>query len=206
MFQLFEQKLDDDEPARPVLRTPQSKQVTDWSRDGRYVLFRAITMSPRLDMDIWAFPLDGDRTPFPVANTPFEERDAQFSPDGQWVAYHANDSGQHEVYAQPFRGAGERVRISTGGGVQARWRADGRERFYVALDGRLMAVPIGRSDDGRLLRPGTPTALFPAGLGPLRSVARHSYIASPDGQRFLLERVIEEAAAPISVIVNWKPS
>jgi Tol biopolymer transport system component len=204
-FQLFEKRLDDS-PARLILRTPESKQVTDWSRDGRYLLFRTIAVGANVDIDVWAVALDGEPAPFPVVKTPFEERDAQFSPDGRWIAYHSNQSGQHEVYVQPFRGTGERVRISTRGGVQARWRADGRELFYIALDGRLMSVPMGFAADGQPPGAGTPVALFPANVGPLHGIALHSYIVSPDGQRFLIERVIEEAAAPISIIVNWKPS
>ena len=42
---------------------PQAKQVTDWSRDGRYLLYRAITLAPNYDMDIWGMALDGDRAP-----------------------------------------------------------------------------------------------------------------------------------------------
>ena len=76
----------------------------------------------------------------------------------------------------------------------------------IALDGRLMSVPISVAPDGRSVRPGAPVPLFPAGVGPLHGVALHSYIVAPDGQRFLLERVIEEPAVPISIIVNWKPS
>jgi hypothetical protein len=96
--------------------------------------------------------------------------------------------------------------ISTSGGVQARWRADGRELFYIALDGQLMSVPMNVGADGHSLRAGAPVALFAAKVGPLHGVALHSYIVSPDGRRFLLERVIEEAAAPISIILNWRPS
>src|SRR5436190_18664997 len=97
---------------------PQAKQVTDWSRDGRYLLYRAITLAPNYDMDIWGMALDGDRAPFAVGRTPFEERDAQFSPAGKWIAYQSNESGQHEVYVQPFPAPGERIRISANGGVQ----------------------------------------------------------------------------------------
>ena len=201
-FQLFEKSFDS--PPRLLLSTPQNKQITDWSRDGRYLLFRTVTVTSKVDMDIWALPLDGDQKPFAVVRTPFEDRDAQFSPDGKWIAYHSNESGQHEVYVQPFRGSGERVPISRGGGVQARWRSDGRELFYVTLDGQLVAVPIALRPDGTL-QPGTAVPLFTTRIGAVQGVALHGYIPAPDGQKFLIEELIDEAPPPISVILNWKP-
>jgi Tol biopolymer transport system component len=203
-FQLVEKPLDGS-PARDLLDTPQAKQITDWSRDGRYLLFRTITATPDVDMDIWAVPFEGDRTPFPVVRTPFEERDAQFSPDGKWIAYHSNESGRHEIYVRPFPGPGGPERISADGGVQARWRADGRELFYLTLDGKLVAIPLALRPDGRSHKPGPAVSLFQARVGPVQGVALHSYIAAPDGDRFLFETVIEETPSPISLILNWKP-
>jgi hypothetical protein len=156
-------------------------------------------------MDIWAVALDGERTPTALVRTAFEERDAQFSPDGTWIAYQSNESGQHEVYARPFRGGGDRIRISTAGGVQARWRADGRELFYLTLQGQLMAVPIALGANGRSLRPGAPVPLFEASVGATQGIALHSYLVARDGQRFLLDTVVEQPSAPIAFILNWKP-
>ena len=148
--------------------------------------------------------LDGDRAPFAVVRTPFEERDAQFSPDGKWIAYQSNESGQHEVYVQPFRGRGERVRISANGGVQARWRADGQELFYLTLTGQLMAVPIAVRSEGGALRPGAAVPLFRARVGAVQGISLHNYIVAPDGQRFLLDTVIEQPSTPISLILTAK--
>ena len=148
--------------------------------------------------------LDGDRAPFAVVRTPFEERDAQFSPDGKWIAYQSNESGQHEVYVLPFLAPGERVPISANGGVQARWRADGRELFYLTLEGQLIAVPIALRPDGSTLRPGAPVPLFRARVGAVQGISLHNYIVAPDGQRFLLDTVVEQASAPISLILNAK--
>lgn len=203
-FQLFE-RAPDGTRTRLLLSTPHSKQVTDWSLDGRYLLFRTVAHTPGADIDIWALPLGGDEKPFPVRRTPFEERDAQFSPDANWIAYHSNDSGQHEVYAQPFQREGERQRISTNGGVQARWRPDGKELFYLTPDGQLVAVPIVVRSDGRSLEPGAAVPLFHAKTGPLHDLALHSYIVARDGQRFLVDRVVEEQPPPISLILNWRP-
>ena len=121
----------------------------DWSPDGRFVLYRYNSIQASLPStsstgwDIWALPLDGDRKPFPVVQTNFEERDGQFSPDGKWIAYQSNESGRFEIYVQPFPGPARKWGpISTNGGAQVRWRRDGKELFYIALDDRLMAVPI----------------------------------------------------------------
>jgi hypothetical protein len=157
-----------------------------------------------IDMDIWAMPLEGDRNPFPLVRTRFEERDAQFSPDGKWIAYHSNESGTHEVYVQPFRGPGERKRVSISGGAQARWRADGRELFYVTLDGQLVAVPMAVRADGLAVQPGAAVPLFHAGVGEVLGINLHNYIVAPDGQKFLIDRVVEQSAAPMSLILNWK--
>ena len=154
--------------------------------------------------DIWALPLDGDRKAFPVVETTFHEENGQFSPDGRWIAYQSNESGQLEIYVQPFPGPGPRTRISSEGGVQARWRHDGREIFYLAPDNRLTAVPV-RLDSDRV-DVGTPMPLFAPGLiGPIpRSPYARHYIVSRDGQRFLVN-TRKEVTLPITVILNWKP-
>lgn len=203
-FELFEKRVDGS-PATLLLRTGASKQVTDWSRDGRYLLYRVITPGSTLNADIWALPLDGDRKPFPVLRTRFEERDAQFSPDGKWIAYQSNESGQPEVYVQPFEGPGDRVRISTAGGVQARWRDDGRELFYLTLDSRLVAVPIAVRNDDLAVLPGPAVPLFHARIGSVHDIARHNYIVATGGKHFLVDTVVEQTAAPLSLILNWKP-
>ena len=104
----------------------------NWSSDGRFILYAQI--EEKTGYDVWALPLFGERKPFPVLITLFDERYPQFSPDGRWVAYQSNESGQDDIYVQPFPGPGERSRISTNGGAQVRRRRDGRELFYMAPD------------------------------------------------------------------------
>ena len=186
-----------------LLATGQSKQATDWSRDGRFLLFRS--NDPQSQWDIWAMPLTGGRKPFEVVKTRFEERDAQFSPDGQWIAYQSDESGRFEIYVQPFERSGPRIRISAKGGVQARWRRDGKELFYLSLDGDFVAVPVTFSADGQTLETRTGMTLFHARVGAVQDIGLPHYIVSPDGQRFLLDTVVEEASAPITVILNWHP-
>lgn len=189
--------------ARELLVTDRTKSTTDWSRDGRFLLFRS--HDPEFSWDIWAMPMTGDRKPFVVVRTKFDERDARYSPDGGWIAYQSNDSGRFEIYVQPFDRPGERTRISSAGGVQPQWSDDGRELFYLALDGHLVAIPVIRSVIGQPFDIGTPTELFRVRIGAVDDVAMRQYVVSRDAARFLVGAVVEEFASPITVILNWRP-
>lgn len=202
VFNLY-QKTVSGSTGEELLVTGQSKQATDWSRDGRFLLFRS--NDPQSQWDIWAMPLSGDRKPFEVVRTRFEERDAQFSPDGEWIAYQSDESGRFEIYVQPFQRRGPRTRISAKGGVQVRWRHDGKELFYLSLDGEFVAVPVTFSADGQTIETRTGTMLFQARVGAVQDIGLAHYTVSPDGQRFLVDTVVEEASAPITVILNWRP-
>jgi WD40-like Beta Propeller Repeat len=143
--------------------------------------------------------------PFPVVQTNFEERDGQFSPDGNWIAYQSNASGRVEIYVQPFRG-GNREQVSTNGGAQVRWRRDGKELFYIALDGRLMAVAIELNSAAKTIVAGVPTALFNTRVGgAIQGALAHQYSVASDGQRFLMGTISEVRTPAITVILNWKP-
>jgi serine/threonine protein kinase len=191
-----------------LLATEQQKGVSDWSSDGRFVLFDS--RDPKSGTDIWALPLDKSGKPgkpFVVVQTNFEEQSGQFSPDGNWIAYQSDESGRHEIYLRPFPGPGNKWPVSTNGGTQVRWRRDGKEVFYVSLDGRLMAVPIRVASNGAPPEVGAPVALFAPPLGGAVQQAdfRHQYMVSSDGQRFLVATVPEGVNSPITMILNWKP-
>jgi Tol biopolymer transport system component len=201
-FNLFERLLGDDTAAQ-LLATNEAKSATDWSRDGRFLLFRSLGSGS--NWDIWAMPMRADRRPFAVVHTKFDERDAQFSPDGKWIAYQSDSAGTFEIYIQPFPAGREPVRISPSGGVQVRWRSDGRELFYLGLDGRLMAVPVAFPEVAGQPQVGAPASLFMAPVGSLRDIALHHYIVSRDGERFLFDAIVDETPSPIVVILNWAP-
>jgi len=176
----------------------------DVSPDGRFLLARTAAGIGQVP-DIWAVQLDGNpRGEFPVVRTPGFDDFPQFSPDERWVAYQSNESGQIEIYLQQFP-SGRKLAVSSHGGVHVRWRPDGKELFYIAADGKLMAVAVdlSNSDDVRL---GTPAALFTppiisnAGLG----AAGQQYLVSKDGQRFLIETV-PVVKSPLTIIRKWQP-
>jgi len=176
----------------------QSSQVTlptDWSSDGRFILYR--DTDPKNGLDLWALPTSGEKKPIPVATTSNEERDGQFSPDVRWVAYSSNVSGRSEIYVQPFPGPGGRVPVSTNGGAQPRWRHDGKEIFYIAPDNSLVSVPIKISASGDSIEPGTPGTLFRTRIfGNVILGGKQQYAVSRDGQRFLA--IVPSADAAVS--------
>ena len=187
----------------PLLELPDERVLNDWSPDGRFLLYTLVN-NPRTGWGIWYVPLSGDRKPVPFVETPFLERAGQFSPDGHWVAYHSNESGPYEVYVRSFPGAGGQQQVSSAGGIQARWSSDGRELYYIAPNGALMAVPI--TMNGTALEPGTPVALFQTRIwgGGANATQGQQYDVSRDG-RFLINAVTEGVAAPITLLLNWKP-
>lgn len=191
-----------------LFQSPQFKSATDWSSDGRFLLYQSV--DPKRNFDIWALPLDTDGKrdgqPLSVVEADFDEHGGQFSPDGKWIAYVSLKSGRYEVYVQPFgRRAGGEIRISIDGGDQVRWRPDGRELFYVARDGRVMAVPVRLGSNGETVEPGTPVPLFRTRVVRGTPIGQTQYAVSSDGLRFLMNTFIEDAVtSPITVMLNWK--
>jgi len=173
------------------------KYPSSWSPDGKFVMYYTYG-DPKTGNDIWVLPLGGERKPFPFLKTSANEQQGQFSPDGKWVLYRSDDSGRFEIYVAPFPGPGGKRQVSVSGGEQARWRADGKEIFYVEPDGRLMAVGVG--DKGAELEIGAVRPLF----GPLRTGGGFQYDVSADGQRILAVMPNEHTApAPLTVVLNW---
>jgi len=169
--------------------------ATDWSRDGKFILYEM----PGADTgeDLWIAPQFGDGKPYPYLHSPFNEQSGRFSPDGHWIAYVSDESGRNEVYVQAFPLSGERQLISNAGGTEPQWRGDGSELFYVAGDRNLMAVPVKL---GTTFQPGVPK---PLGLIPGNGNARWTYAISKDGQRILKNKASGEMN-PITVVLNWE--
>ncbi len=184
-----------------LLRSASHKYVTDWSPDGRFIFYREL--HPQTIWDLWVLPLQGERRPWPWLNTPASEIRATFSPDGRWVAYSSNESGRNEIYVQAFvpgaPAAGGKRQLSTGGGSVPFWRRDGRELYYLAPDGKLMAVQITPGAD---LSYRIAKELFaPSGFLPS---ADRGYVPAGDGQRFLFVTNADTAGLPpFTVVLNW---
>ena len=168
---------------------------TDWSRDGRHLLFSSV---PGADYDLWLLTLGDGAKPVQLIASPADQMHGNFSPDGSLVAYASNESGRFEVYATTFPRADRRWPISTDGGYEPRWRADGGELYYLSEDRKLMAVTV---DAGP--RFGTPKQLFQTKIRAGVSALRTHYVPSRDGQRFLVNSAIDAPPSPITVVVNW---
>jgi hypothetical protein len=139
------------------------------------------------------------RQPIPFLQSPFNEMHGQVSPDGRWIAYASDESGTWEVYVQTFPAPGAKRTISVGGGAEPYWRRDGRELFYLAPDGTLMAVPV--KNHGDAFEVGRALPLFQARIPADIITFRNHYAPSGDGQRFLVDSADDHE--PISVVVNW---
>jgi serine/threonine protein kinase/Tol biopolymer transport system component len=200
-FDLFQKPTGGEREEAALLISPAAKFPSDWSPDGRTLLY--VSQDETTGSDLWALPLEGTRSPFPVVQTRFAEDEGQFSPDGRWIAYRSNESGRLEIYVRPFPGPGGARRVSVGGGSQPRWRRDGKELFYVAADDRLMAVPISEGIDPASLEVGTPISLFAAHLAGA-GLPKQQYAVARDAQRFLLNVIAEQGTSHITVIQNWK--
>lgn len=183
-----------------LLRTGATNLATDWSADGRFILYQASV--PETIFDIWALPLEGERKPIPLVRTAFSETAARLSPDGRWLAYTSDESGEHEVYVRPFLEPGGSQPVSTSGGLQPLWRRDGEELFYLTLDQKVMSVRV--ESGGSSIRLSAPRPLFEAPILPGEPYDR-SYAVSRDGQSFLIATGLPRASSPIQVVVNWMP-
>jgi Tol biopolymer transport system component len=182
-----------------------------WSSDGRLLLFARNELLAPERVDVWALELNGEGTVRPIIESPTRKGPARLSPNGRWLAYGTDESTVVEVVAQPFPDVGRgKSQISRGGGSQPRWRGDGRELYYLALNGDLMAVDVDTTGEALTVR--APHKLFATNAPPNTNVAvDYDFDAAPDGQRFLLNVATSAkpgtaSAAPdlpLHVIVNW---
>jgi eukaryotic-like serine/threonine-protein kinase len=195
-----------------LLLSQKGQYVTSWSADGQYLLYFSLVSASAIDL--WVLPMTGTRKPFPFLQSSFIKAWGQFSPDGRWVAYESNESGQYEIYVRRFVKPGDAAKstaaqagqwqVSTAGGIFPVWRADGKELFYIDQAGMMMAAPITVTASAAV--PGTPVTLFQTNVlgGGTDNEQGRQYDVAPDG-RFLINRVVDTAISPITLIQNWNP-
>jgi eukaryotic-like serine/threonine-protein kinase len=193
-----------------VLETSDTTE-TPWSSssDGRYLVYgrRDLTKSQsssdltknQNSFDLWVLPLFGDRKPFPIVQTSFDDIYAAVSPDGKWMAYQNNESGRMEVYVTAFPGGGAKWLVSANGGVQPKWRGDGKELFFLDSADSVMAVDV--STAGNAVRLGVPHALFQAVAVQRQAGA---FDVTADGKRFVINSGnLKEGNEPMTLVQNW---
>ena len=172
---------------------------SDMSGDGRLLLYSQLTARA---YDLSVLTLAGERRSSTFLATPVNEVQGRFSPNTRWVAYASDESGRFEVYVRPFPAASGQTQISIAGGMQPEWRRDGKELFYISVDGKLTAVPV--TTDGAIFSAGTPQALFDVEIPEANPPYPTDYVVTADGQRFLVNTLVDQPTRPaLTVILNW---
>jgi len=195
---IFWQMADGSGSVERLTRGEYVQVPSSWSPDGQ--LLALMEENPTTGYDIWVLRMS-DRKAQPFLRTPFNESAPEFSPDGRWLVYVSDESGRFEVYAQPYPGPGGKWQISTDGGTEPVWNRNGRELFYRSGD-KMMAVDIATQPS---FVAGKPRMLFQGHYVPTPATVPF-YDVSPDGQRFLMIKPSEQAAAAptqINVVLNW---
>ena len=153
-------------------------RLTDWSPDGRFLFFFV-----QGDV-LYALPLNGDRKAVELVREEFSAFGGRLSADSRFLVYSSDESGRDEVYVRAFDSssggfspAGGKWQVSDQGGQPLHWRQDGRELYYLAKDGGVMAVEVTTTP---AFKAGPPKLLFraPATDGGNGAISR-------DGQRFV---------------------
>ncbi|HEV8230859.1 MAG TPA: protein kinase [Thermoanaerobaculia bacterium] len=183
---------------KEIYRSKERLEVSDWSRDGRYLLVDRGNIGAS---DIWAFPIADPAKAFPLVQSPFLEHSGQFSPDGKWVAYVSQHTGRDEVYVASFPSGGTRWQVSGSGGTQPRWSADGRELYFVSSSDDLTATAVDGSGPRFVVKDVRPLFRVNMYTGPRSGM--YGYDVAPDGKRFLVNDAGEAGQARVALVVNW---
>jgi predicted Ser/Thr protein kinase len=211
---------DASDPADVLVADDQNKFPFQWTKS--VLLYGAAPPTGLLNARFFVRPFDSARDGrfdeadnaapgIPTSEEPprLEEGQPQLSPDGKWMAYVSDVTGSPQVFVRPFPTGPSHVLVSPGGGFEPKWRADGRELFYLAPDRTLMAVDVRAQNDtfsAAVPRPLFRTNLMGAYLGSpfLNTRVRNEYEVSADGQRFLLNEPVEGPSAyAVRILVNW---
>jgi Tol biopolymer transport system component len=183
---------------------------SDWSADGRYIVYTEGSWLSIGINDVRAFDLKTNEV-LSLVETQEDEQDGHISPDGRWLAYESNESGEWEIYVVPFMPGWEgdsakglpvpadnaRWRVSIAGGRQPRWKGDGSELYYIASSDSLIMVNV--DSDGPIFNHDAGTALFKA-----PSEEGVQYDVSADGERFTFNAMIDDRWTTICLITNWQ--
>ena len=168
--------------------------------DGRVVLFTTFRDAAR-GLDVWVWTAEGAKGGVPLVAREFHQTQAQLSRDGRRIAYVSNESGRNEVFVADVRidpalgilSVGESLPISEGGGFAPRWSGDGRELFYLTIDGGVMTVEV----DERTSSSGTPRKLFSV------PGVMQEWGVTKDGSRFLFA-VPVGPTPPLTIVRDWQ--
>ena len=166
-----------------------------FSPDGQCAVFRSNTGEGARPVELLLLPLQGERKPIHLGPTSFSAAHPAISPNSKWIAYESNATGRFEAYVSAIDGGGGVLRVSSGGGTEPRWAADGRLVYRDNASFRAATL----SDIGGALTITRRDSLFADVYR--RNEDRHNYDISHDG-RFVVARDASEQGG-IVVVVNW---
>jgi Tol biopolymer transport system component len=194
--QLYARELGGAGQDRLLLKNDVGKVAADWSSDGRFLAYIS-------DGDVWALPVEAaGAEPIRVTNTPFAEAAARFSPDGHWIAYRSNESASRpEVFVESFPKPGVRRQVSVNGGVLPRWRADGKELFYVGPESTVMAAAI--VPDPAQLKISAPVRVYSSAALARVFELESGFDVSGDDRFLVAVREVNRKPLPVTVVLNW---
>ena len=192
-----------------LLEPSGRRNLDDWSRDGRFLLYSQVDSKTR--SDLWLMPLAGDRKPTVYVNSEFNETHGQFSPDGHWIAYASDESGHPEIYVRPFPLTADSGKwtVSNGGGVTPRWRRDGKELFFLTT--KVHTVMVAKVSYSPTFTTTVPVPAFSASIQNNAATGSggpdtFNWDVTADGQKILLPTVATQEhpqQPPIIVVLNW---
>jgi eukaryotic-like serine/threonine-protein kinase len=201
---LYQRRVDGGSPEEMLMGSDSVQpealpRPSDWSRDG---IVYEVTAPETRRSTLWMLPTHGDRKPYRLVLDDSSQHDGKISPDGRWLAYSSDQSGRPEVFVQSVSTPELKWNISTTGGSVPRWRRDGKELFYLGLDGTLISVPV--SADATAIHAGVAQPLFQTGLN-MRSDLLRTFAVAPDGQQLLISIAENpDLGRAIVVVLNWQ--
>ena len=204
LYDLYQKSTSGANEEELLLASSESKLPTSVSPDGRFLLYFSYNSNKKYNL--WVLPIGGNAKPIPFPMTEFNEIGGRFSTDGHLIAYMSDESGRFEIYVCKFTpdpsgtgfSSGGKWQVSYGGGIRPRWSTDGKELFYVTLDGKVMAAAVTL---GPTFQAGTPKLLFQAPPQP----GRPNGDITADGRRFLFPVPADPTAQPpFTVLLNWQ--
>jgi serine/threonine protein kinase len=193
---------------QPLLSSADSREMpipqnllvpSDWSSKGDLM---CSVPAPGSGYDLYVLPVTiaGNAKLAKFVESRNDQMHGNFSPDGHLVAYTSNENDRFQIYVETFPKSQWKQPVSTNGGYEPRWSADGRELYYLSEDRKLMVVSVGAGPTPTF---GPPRPLFQTRVAAGVTTLRTHYVPSRDGKRFLVNVATDTAASPITVELNW---
>ena len=157
-----------------------------------------VAANEKTGYDIMSMPIDHHSPPVAIAATKGRDSSPRITTDDRWLAFSTNESGRSEVYVQPLNDPRGRRQVSRDGGIEPRWRGDGRELYFVSGADRTQMMAVDLTTTGGAIEPGVPRLLF------VRHARIYDFDVTKDGKQFLLISINSIAErGTLSVWRDW---